>query len=193
MPEVERAPLLATTCRCLPTLEAARIRCDQTVRSQLRSLAVRPCGLTFIQGGHAEGRTYLLTALGHAYLARTAHPRRVAGFEVHQPDWFVPVPGVECLPDLFPPALIKAAVRRGWPKVVAGRNKLVLLNGIWSALPALRPEIVAASSRFPVLVADAAWLPPGPRAKGFKSGVNLVTVSQDPAGGNGLLVEIHAQ
>ena len=70
---------------------------------------------------------------------------------------------------------------------------MVLLNGIWSALPALRPEIVAASSRFPVLVADAAWLPPGPRAKGFKSGVNLVTVSQDPAGGNGLLVEIHAR
>ena len=173
--------------------EAARIRCDQTVRSQLRSLAVRPCGLTFIQGGQAEARTYLLTALGHAYLARTAHPRRVAGFEVHQPDWFVPVPGVECLPDLFPPALIKAAFGKGWPKVVAGRDKLVLLNGIWSALPALRPEIVAASSRFPVVVADAAWLPPGPRGKGLKSGVNLVTVSPDPAGGNGLLVEIQTR
>ena len=45
----------------------------------------------------------------------------------------------------------------------------------------------------PVLVADAAWLPPGPRGKGLKSGVNLVTVSPDPAGGNGLLVEIQTR
>jgi len=191
-PDEVRHHTLAATYQAWPTRANPRLKCDQTVLSQLKTILCQSNGLSFIQGGSAEARTFLLTALAHSFLAMTERPRRVAGFDVHEADWFVLVPGLTYLHNVFHPALLRQALRQGWKQVGSNKVQLICLNGIWTVLPEMQKEILAMAARFPVVVADAATIDPYRLEKELKAPANLVTVSQDPNTGSGILIAIQA-
>src|SRR5690242_9935396 len=65
-PEKARLNILGELCRVYPTLDHARLAGDRTVLSRLTTLLGQPRGLSFIQGGNDEMRTFVITALGHS-------------------------------------------------------------------------------------------------------------------------------
>jgi hypothetical protein len=187
-----RNQILAATYKTWPTLAHPRLKCDQTIVSQLKTIISQGGGFTFIQGGSDEARTFLLTALGNAFLAVTERPRSVAGFDVHAPDWFVPVPGLKYLHNLFHPALLREAIRQGWPQVASGKVQLICLNGIWTVMPDMQKEILALAARFPVVVADASIIEASRLRKNVAAPANLVTVAEGHGTDKGILVAIQA-
>ncbi len=70
----ERIRVVTKLCRELPTLEDPRLRHDPNTVSALKKLLGLETGLTFISGGTADQRTFLLSALGHQfYRVDTTH------------------------------------------------------------------------------------------------------------------------
>jgi len=57
----------------------------------------------FIVVGRKRRKTnFLIAALGHSFQGLIQLPRRVFGVDVHAADWFVRVPGVTYLGNIFP-------------------------------------------------------------------------------------------
>jgi hypothetical protein len=187
-PPIElRHQVLNSACRTWPSLDSPRLACDQTVISRLRTLVCQPNGLIFIQGGTDETRTYLLTAMANAFLNLAARPRRVSGIDVHEPDWFVPVPHVEYLRNEFQPARLREAVE---PRMNGARNQLVVLNGIWAAVTSLRGAIGTLVAHSPVIVADRETMEVSQRRKFAKVPGNLITISRPAERERGIGMEI---
>jgi hypothetical protein len=134
MPEGVRLRILDEFTRQWPTLEHSRLAGDRTLISRLKTILGQPKGFTYIQGDNDERRTFLIAALGHSFLNLTQPPRRVLGLDVHAADWFVPVPGVDYLGNIFEPDRLRREAQRAWPQIRHGENSLVLLNGVWGAL-----------------------------------------------------------
>ena len=191
LPEKPRHEILDGACRVWPTLDHSRLKCDQTIISRLKTVVTQNSGLTFIQGGNDENRTFLLTAMGHSFLGLTERPHRVGGIDVHDPDWFVPVTGVHYLGNVFQIAQVQEAARGLWSEIRAGKTRLVLLNLIWSTVPELQYQIRALARQCPVIVADAVPMKPA-QLRHLVTSANLITVSPSPENKKGILVELQA-
>lgn len=193
IPESSRNMLLNKYLRTWPTIDHPRLCGDMTIVSALRSILCQAEGFTFIQGGSDEQRTFLLTALGHSAIGLLSGFGRIAGIDTHEPDWFVPVSGVTYLHNLHNPARIGEAVQRAWPKICSDHKcRLILVNGIWAALPELHADIYALTSRTNVIVADASTLAPEQIRANVTGPINLLSVTSDPAQPVRLRIDIQA-
>lgn len=175
-----RQQLTNDACRIWPILDHPRLKCDLTVISQLKTCVCMHKALVVIQGGTDESRTILISALANTFLALTERPRRVNGIDIHDPDWFVPVPGVTYLHNLIQPASLEEAVSRLWPFLCMGRNNLVLLNGVFSRLPKFENGIRMLLAHQTVIVADTDPVKILRSGKKEKAPVYLVTVDEEP-------------
>lgn len=192
-PQRARHEMLDASCRALPLLEDSRLQCDQTVISQLKAIIGQRTGIIWVQGVSDEARTFVATALGNTFLSLTERPRRVTGFDVHEPDWFVPVPGVKYLGNSFEAGALREAVRQRWGQLGPGRSQLILLNGIWSSLHELQKEIPALARRHPVIIAETT-APAIPRLKRLGALPQFViSVSKEPVGGNSISLTIQVR
>ncbi len=54
-----RLEILTQACRLFQTLDHLRMKCDQTIISQLKSISCQFHGFTLIVCGNAESRTFL--------------------------------------------------------------------------------------------------------------------------------------
>jgi hypothetical protein len=192
IPREECRRIIQSVFRCLPSLADPRLKCDQTVISQLKTIASQNCGVTFIYGGTAEARTFLVSALGNASLACNERPFWVAGFDIHKPDWFVPVPGVRYLCNLFQADSLRKAIRQEWPEFRLGKAHLIILNGVCSAVPEMQKEIMALAVRVPVMVADATIPRQSRRQRNHAVPVNYACVSPDSNSRTDFFVAINA-
>lgn len=154
VPEKIRNQVVNEVCRCWPSLEYPRLKADQTLLSRLKTAIRQTSGLIAVQGGSDESRTFVCSALANTFLALTERPRRVRGIDVHAPDWFVPVPGVTYLNNLFHSVALQVEVNHLWPSLYVGRSSLVLLNGVWSKVPEFQTRILALAHEHPVIIAD---------------------------------------
>jgi hypothetical protein len=174
LPKPDRHRMVEDACRLYATLRHKRLAHDFVAMSELAALLRQATGFTAIQGVMDHLRTFLLTALGNSF--EGAGP--VAGIDAHRPDGFVPVVGVSYPDD---PRDAAGHVRRAWPDVRSTEASLILLNGVWSVAPELRPEILDLARRAHVVAADLTVLsldltvlPTGSKAP---LPVHLVTVS----------------
>ena len=190
--ERQRDHILASAYRLYPTLEHPRLRCDQTIASYLKTIVRQPGGLVFIEGDDDESRTLLLTAMGHAFLGQKARPHRLAGLDAHEPDWFVPLPGVQYLGNLFQPAKLLQVARDNWPKFPASGSQLVVFNAIGVMLADFQPQIKALTVRCPVIVAEAAQVKASVLKRASRGPVHIITVSKHPENGKGIAIGIKA-
>ena len=121
-------------------------------------------------------------AMGNSVAWKT----RACGLDVHRPDHFVPVPGVWYLADPCPPPQLRELFRRLWPELRDPATPLLILNGIWGALPEVRSTVASSAAKRHVLIADepgVAIRPPNWRAP-----INVITVGAN--GSHGLQISI---
>jgi hypothetical protein len=192
IPEMQRDQILASAYRLYPTLEHPRLKCDQTIVSRLKSIVCHPRGLVFIQGGDDESRTFLLTAMGHAFLGLTARTHTLAGLDAHEPDWFVPLPGVRYLRNLFQPAELRQVARDNWPELPAGGSQLAVFNAMGVMLGDFQRQIKALTVGCPVIVAEEAQVKPSVLKRASRGPVHIITISKHPDNGKGIAVGLEA-
>ena len=127
-------------------MESARLNHDPAVLSQLSTILRQQNGLVLVQEGSRSTRTFLTTALGHAW-EKLHLGSAVRGIDAHAPDWFVPLDDVIYLQNLLEPKRLRAAVQAHWPKLLETRHGCIILNGVWAAMEAtsISPGVNAAS------------------------------------------------
>lgn len=145
--------ILGKARKLFPSLDHSLLMNDKAVISRLKTIMAQRGGLTFIQSDNDEHRTFLTTALGHTYLHLTQPPRQVVGIDIHEHDWFVPIPGVSYLHNTFAPDQIRMHARQAWPQPSSVAT-LVIFNGLWSAVPELQKDIRLIAETWPVIVTD---------------------------------------
>jgi hypothetical protein len=143
LPAEARHRLIDTVCRCRPAPDHPKLAHDPVQVSQLKGLAQKHSGLTIIQGANAGLRTFVITALGHA----TNLP--VVGIDAHEPDWFVPVLGVEYLNYAS-----NERIHEIWKALKPAPFSVVALNGVWGRIPGGAAEARKWSAHSHVIVAD---------------------------------------
>jgi len=120
--------------------------------SRLRCLLRQGNGLTFIQEGTDDTRTFVIVAFGMSFLQLNPKEGSVKGVDVHAPDWFVPVQGVAYLSHPASEAKLREEAARRWSK--PNHATLLVLNGLWSLMPERQREILARAETHHVVVAD---------------------------------------
>jgi transcriptional regulator with XRE-family HTH domain len=121
LPEPTRHELLNRFLRCYPAMEADRLGHDPTSVSRLRKLLEERNGLTLITGGSDGSRTFLVTALGHAFQQLLSREGMIAGIDIHLPDWFVLVLGVSYLGFPCGSRRVREEALRLWPARIMGQ------------------------------------------------------------------------
>jgi hypothetical protein len=155
LPQSKRMELLGEFCRDLQTLRHPRLAHDPIAVTTLENLLLEKQGYTLIRGGTSAQRLFLLNAMGHSF-HRTNQPGiNVAGLDVHEPKKFVPVPGVIYFKEPLAPAKLRDLVMQVWPEVCSSEARLLLFDGIWSAVPSLQNEISKLAVRKHVIVSEA--------------------------------------
>lgn len=192
VPEKARADMINSVCRLWPSLEHSRLKCDQTVISLLKTIICQPRGLVLVQGGNDESRTFVVAALGNAFLDLTAKPRSLVGIDVHEPDWFVPLPGVHYLHNLFQPAKLLEAAREHWPMAQKSEAQLVVLNGLEAVLVHFRKHLKALSGRCPVIISEAGHIKPALLKRNSSGPIHIITVNKHPENSKGIAVVVEA-
>lgn len=95
-------------------------------------------------------RTFVITAMANS----VGSDFRACGLDIHRPDTFVPISGVSYLREHLGSSQLRAVVRKLWPKFLAAKSQLLVLSGIWSAVPGFRTKIAAVALDRNVIVAD---------------------------------------
>ena len=145
-----------------------------------------------VQGGNDESRTFTVTALGNAFLGLTAKPHRLTGIDVHEPDWFVPLPGVRYLHNLFQPAALVKAAREYWPNPPAREAQLVVFNGLEAVMVHFPKQLKALSARCLVIVAEAGGIKPSLLKRCSAGPLHILTVSKHPENSKSIAVGVEA-
>lgn len=188
----ERHRLIDRACRDYPTLRHPKLAHDLIACSRLGTLLRQSAGLTFIQGGAEHMRTFVLTALGHSAGAPHLPRITVDGVDIHRPDAFVPVIGLNYLDNTVRHADIERKFNGLWPSIRAKGAPLILLNEIWRAVPTMHRQIMEAAQKSHVVVADVAALKAGDLAIGVSAPVHLVTVFAAKERSDWIRIEIQA-
>jgi hypothetical protein len=189
-PESLQSGIMDEFCRVWPSLEHPRLSGDRTIVSRLTTLLSQPRGFTYVQGGNDEMRTFLITALGHSFLALTQPPQRVMGLDVHAPDWFVPVPGVVYLENAFERDELGRAFQLVWSQLRNGATPLVIFNGLWSVLPELQEKIRVLADRCHLMVADESKIEAKQLVGHQPIRTNVIAVSSKEPKLRGIAIEI---
>ncbi len=154
LPPQDRHRVVDGLCRELPLFEHQRLRHSPAVVATIKNLLMQNAGLTVLVGGTDEQRTFLITALGHSFCRLDPRHRNVAGIDLHDPNWFVPIETMLYLKGAAGPNQVSGLVRRIWPEIIGTKEPVILLNGIWAAMPELRNDILALAARRHVILAD---------------------------------------
>lgn len=188
----DRHRVLDELCRDLPLLDHPRLRHNPVTVGVLKNLVAQDVGLTLITGGTAPQRTFILTALGHAFCRTDRLHRTPAGLDLHEPSWFVPVGTLLYATNSHRPGQTLAAIRVLWPTIRSSKEPLILLNGIWSAAPELQKDIVALAGRKHVIVADQDVLSAAKLAPGAAQPLHTLRVSTARENLSWLVVDVES-
>jgi hypothetical protein len=138
-------------CRVFPTTSHPML---VGATEQLNSLLGNNTGISVITGSSERNRLLVLTALGHSFRRRSKSRVSVTGIDVHRPTHFVPVPGIRYINDKLTLNQIRKVVLSVWPKLLTTTAQLVLLNGIWSAVPKVWDDLVRIAALKHVVLAE---------------------------------------
>lgn len=184
----DRHRVVDDLCRDLPSVDHPRLRHNQITVGKLKGLLALDSGLSFVTGGIAPQRSFVLSALGHTFCRMDRLHRTAVGLDLQEPSWFVPIETVVYLRGLARQGEPAAAVRAAWQSVRSSKQPLILLNGVWSGMPELRPEIVSLSSTRHIIVAEQDAPPAS--ALSLEGWLRQVKVSTSRENPSWLMVEV---
>jgi hypothetical protein len=150
----QRHRVVDDLCRELPLLDHPWLQHNPITVGNLKMLLAQNTGLTFIHGGNAAQRTFLMAALGHTFERLDRQHRSATGLDLHAPQWFVPVKTMLHLNATLTPSQTVTAIREVWPGTMSAINPLILLNGIWTTAPDLQTDIIALAKNKHVILAE---------------------------------------
>ena len=106
--------------------------------------------LTLVLGQSDYQRSFLAAALAHSFAAENPKQVSVSGYDIHDPNWLGPIDGVTYLHDSKRP--------NGHEAILQNRRvepaRMVFLNGLYSRVPRIRPDVQKLSASCHVLIAD---------------------------------------
>jgi hypothetical protein len=184
----QRQLFIESHVRAFPSLEHASLAHAPAKIGKLFELLRQERGLTIITGATDSTRTYLVTALGHAYRSVGTGSQNALGIDFHRPINFVPVESLNYVDYSLNPRRTNRAVLKLWPRIQTASGRLVILNGVWTALPEIRDEILRCANHNHVILADGGvpnlnWV----RSK-IETPINVVTVSTSKRVSGGILI-----
>jgi hypothetical protein len=179
-------------CRVYPRLEHPWLAHDPATLSHLRTIVSTSTGITLIRGDDESRVTFLITALGHAARDLPNLGRKVGGLDIHEPDWFVPVPEITYLNNQLHPSQIREELDRLRPKIISSKGSFLILNGTFSHLSASQSEIFQDIARHShVAIALRPCAKDQPAALGFVP-THVVTVTVNKIHPERLVLDIQA-
>lgn len=141
-------------CRVCPVLDHRRLFYPKGMRQKVGELVEKEAGLTIITGGTDSMRSFMVTALGHAFVRRRGRP--IAGLDIHRPVKLVPVSGVLHLDQKLDSDQIRSAALKILPRLLVSNSAQVVFNGVWSGVPEVREDIHRLARHKHVVIADPA-------------------------------------
>lgn len=192
LPTAQRNHVLATApiIRCFPALNNPRLAHDPATVSRLTTILKQPTGTTLVHGTREDLVIFMVTALGHTYFQQVGS--EVRGFDVHTPDWFVPLPEVQYLNNLQKSEAIRQACLAGLNALGAEQPGLVILNGIWPQVPGFYESICELASKTAVIIGTSTSLTKSGNNIKVPGPAHIVTVSPDRTIADRISVEIQA-
>jgi hypothetical protein len=151
VPKRKRQEILDRLFRDLPDFDHPRLAHNPVAITSLKRLIDLPANLVILRGGTDYQRTFVATAMAHAYL-QCGKSRIVAGIDVNEPRTWVPVESVIYFEQLQSPQLLRQGIAAVWPQIIGTKAGMIMLNGVWSLNPELhRPILELARTRLVVL------------------------------------------
>ena len=155
LPQKEWQRILRRFLREYPTLQHPRIAHDPAGIEALKAVLMQQAGLTIIQGGTGDERSFLFTALGHEFPAIDRRHRLPIGLDLNEPRKLVPVVGITYLRRSLTVARKREIICEEWMEIVKCDAPLLLLSGVLDTLPELQSEILSIAGRMHVILVDA--------------------------------------
>ena len=150
VPVQTRHRIIDAACPCFPSLEHPYIVRNRQIAAALADLLPQTAGVTFVLSESDYLRSFVASALVHSFAAQTPNRIVVSGFDIHSPNWFVPVCGVIYL-NVWKRLDSLEAAFRGHRLQTA---PLILLNGLYSSLQSVRSEAQQLSATSHIIIAD---------------------------------------
>lgn len=147
---MDKAPF----CRVHPRIDHPFLEQDPVATSILGNLVSNSIGLTLVQGETEAAATFVATAIGHSARILGNHSREVMGIDVHNPDWFVPIPGLQYLNGLLAPGAIFKEFDVLWPRFANSRRTIVLLNGVFQPVAAAPQKVFQLATHCHLVIAS---------------------------------------
>jgi hypothetical protein len=181
LPDAARNQLLSSppVSRCYPTLGHPRLAYDLAAISRFTTILHQATGTTLIHGIREDLVTFLVTALGHNYYHAQLRNDAVRGFDVHAPDWFVPLPTVSYLSNTQSCDAIRQRFLSEWPTLRKHKGGMVILNGIWPQVADLYDEIFELAGQNHVIIGTTTMLTRNHMGVKMPGPAHVVTVSAD--------------
>ncbi len=148
----ERVQFLNRYLRTIPTFEHSNLACSPATIAKLQGIIRKKVGATFIVGP-PEARNILFQAIGHHYCRIEKH-QLPAGIDLHVPAGWVPVESLLYLDETTAFKILRQDVLANLPRVLNRRSKLLLFNGVLSAVPEARTDMLKCARRKHVIVAE---------------------------------------
>lgn len=141
-------------CRVHPRIDHPYLEQDSVATSILGDIVSNLTGLTLVQGDTDASATFVATAIAHSARMMGTHSQEVVGLDIHKPDWFVPIPGVQYLNALLPPAAILKQFDLLWTRFVTSRGAILLLNGVFHPVAAAPQKVFQLARQSHLVIAS---------------------------------------
>jgi hypothetical protein len=177
-------------CRVYPTLNHPFLTHDLAAVSHCKKILLKDRGVTLVEGNKESLVSFVATALGHSFGLIAGARSRLAGIDVHTPDWFVPVRGITYLNDPLRTSDLSAEVERLWPTLLQKGIRFIVISGLYPRLPGYYQRALSLARECHVLIANKrARSEILPSSKAFGP-VHLLTLGQERLLPERIVVEV---
>ena len=194
LPTSEKHQILESLpfCRAFPTLDHPHLAHDPAAVSHLQTLLARSNCTTLVHGTQDQAVTFVIAALGHSFRNLRQGRSFLRGLDRHRPDWFVPVSGVTYLDNLPRKEQLAAEAEKLLRKTAPTSGSLILVNGVWSQLPAMHEAFATLSRTNHVVLGELTRSATSTSPAMVPSPAYVVTVRQNGTNGQRIYLEVQA-
>jgi hypothetical protein len=150
----QRHSFISAHCRDYATFDDPRLAHAPGRTGKLIELLKLKAGLTIVTGGTDSSRTFVFTALGHAATRAGGRLLSGAGIDLHLPTRFVPVESLVYIDEALGPNHARQLIQRIWPRVLTSAAPQLFFNGVWSAVPEVRDDLLRCAMFKHVIIAE---------------------------------------
>lgn len=163
--------------RVLPRLDDPCLAHAPAKTGKLLSLMEMQSGLTFLVGGSAWMRAFVLTALGHACQRGEASRKLIAGIDLQPCGRYVPLQPLLYPEQAMEDGQLRRLVVEALPGVLTSTASVLLFNKVWFCVPELQEALVRCAHKKHIIIADVGTPDIGKLQRNITAPLHVVTLS----------------